>query len=724
MTVEPLRSAMAVAKIEDTSLALPSDDKLRSGQQRVLDQVHTLKRSKSKQLKNGSLSPTSPVTPTSISEYTTFRFTPATINGSVFGRSKSTVVGGHSKTISQAKSRTLSAKYSRREVKSTSQWEQQIQASNWPLPPQGKVSNGVKPSISDPALAVNGVQKRATGQASATKSSRANNSVYSMTSELATNNMSSNQIITTTTTKQSRSPIVPTPPTPIQMETQKMSIAKTKSEVAGANPLSSVPDITLKEAVEYLSKEEGNYQLWGASFIQHATFKEDKSKQEVLQLGGIPPLVALLQHSNSQVQQTAAAALRNLVFKNHANKLEVNNCGGTDEALNLLKETNSTFTQKQLTGLLWNLSSADELKPSLIKSALPVLAESIVVPHTCWSDTSASNNGDPEVFHSATGCLRNLSCASVEERQAMRNCRSLIDAIVTYVQSCVTVDSPDDMSVENCVCILHNLTYQLETEAPAQFSKYTESSEVKASANKKSPTMGCFSPKSKKIQEQSSFSFPVTEESDPEGLGLLYHSKTIQTYLSLLGSSQKESTLEACCGALQNLTANKSLVSSLMSQIIAVKLNGLQQISPLLQSPTRSLQKTAMSLMGNLSRTPSLHKSMGQILPQLALLLTSGPKEMCNCDETIVTACNTARTLLMSDTEGGKKVLTSGLVDTLSTLSENDKFPKAKKAAALLLYSLWDDKDIQGHLKKQGMNKATFVNQVTTEAHRSVQVIE
>lgn len=35
----------------------------------------------------------------------------------------------------------------------------------------------------------------------------------------------------------------------------------------------------------------------------------------------------------------------------------------------------------------------------------------------------------------------------------------------------------------------------------------------------------------------------------------------MQTYLSLLGMSQKDSTLEAACGALQNLTAGKGLVS-------------------------------------------------------------------------------------------------------------------------------------------------------------------
>ncbi|XP_042562356.1 plakophilin-1 [Clupea harengus] len=690
MTVEPLRSAISIGKSEDTSLALPSDNKLRTGQQRVLDQVFTIKRSKSKQLKNGSLSPTSPAS-SGTSESVTFKFSPTTMNGSVFGRSKSVVVGGHSKTPLQQKSRTLSTK-TRRQVNGTGQWEQRFQASNWPqapLSPKPLGTNGIKSSISDLALV-----KRATGQTSARPTRATNASIHSMTNAFVTS-----QAVTTTQTTPNRSQIMQTPSNPGLVET-KISVVRAKTEVAGENPLSSMPDMTMREAVEYLSKEEGNYQLWGASYIQHSTFKEAKPKQEVLQLGGIPPLVFLLQNTTSQVQQTAAAALRNLVFKNNDNKLEVNRCGGTDEALVLLKETNSTFTLKQLTGLLWNLSSADELKPSLIKTALPVLTESIVGPYTCWSDTSVSNYGDPEVFHSATGCMRNLSCSSKEERQAMRGCHGLIDSIVTYVQSCVAVDSVDDMSVENCVCILHNLTYQLETEAPEQFSKFTEPAETRGNATKESSTIGCFSPKSKKIQ-QNTFSFPPMDENDSKGMSLLYHSKTIQTYLSLLGSSQKDATLEACCGALQNLTANKSQVSSLISQTIAQKLNGLQTISPLLKSPNPNLQKTTMSLLGNLSRTTSLHNSMvRQILPQLAMLVTSGPKEMGNCDDTVVTACNTVRTLLMSEPDVGKRVVTGALVETLTGLTDNRKFPKASTAASVLLYSLWDEKDIQILLKK------------------------
>lgn len=54
----------------------------------------------------------------------------------------------------------------------------------------------------------------------------------------------------------------------------------------------------------------------------------------------------------------------------------------------------------------------------------------------------------------------------------------------------------------------------------------------------------------------------MPEDSSPSGVQWLCHSKAMQTYLSLLSSSQKDATLEACCGALQNLTAIKGPVST------------------------------------------------------------------------------------------------------------------------------------------------------------------
>ncbi|XP_062314233.1 plakophilin-1 [Osmerus eperlanus] len=708
MTLEPLRSARSIGNVEDTSLALPSDSKLRSGQQRVLDQVHTIKRSKSKQGKNGSLSPASPQSLSMFAEFGSFKFSPSKANGT-FSRSNSSGKGASNKAVNVQKSRSLSV--GRKHFTSSSQWEQQMHSKIWPQSP-----NGLKPSRSDPALGLAPVpapvpQQRAKGL-NATLQNR-NISITSGNSFLVS----------------SQSRIIQ-PPSVLSHHETKTSLTEvtraTKTEQQSeVDATVSMADMTLKEAVEFLASPEENYQQCGASFIQHTTFKEDRSKQEVLKLGGIPPLVALLSSSHPAVSQSASAALRNLVFRDQANKLEVQACGGIDHALQLLKETDSTETQKQLTGLLWNLSSADELKGELIDRALPVLTESVVVPFTCWSESSVNHNIHPDVFYSATGCLRNLSCARMEERQAMRVCPGLINSLMSYVQSCIAEDNPDDKSVENCACILHNLTFQLEKEVPQCFSKFISSTE-QPSGGQKSPTIGCFSPKSSKINREDSFSYPVpAEESEPEGVSWLCHSKAMKMYLSLLGSAQKEATLEACCGALQNLTANKGLVSSVMSQTLVQKLGALGYVSPLIQSPNPSLQKSAMSLVGNISRTASLQSTMAkQLLPDLVTLLSSGSKNMGNNDDLMATTSHTARSLLLADPEIGKKVVTTDLVTSLCDLSENGSFPKASKAASLLLYSLWNEKTMQGLLKKLGMNKSVFVNDTTTAVHKSVQVVD
>lgn len=720
MAPEPLKSAMTTIGADDTSLALPSDNKLRLGQQRVLDQVHTIKRSKSKHGKSGSLSPS----PTSLSpktlttyEFGNFKFAPSKANGTL-SRVSSTMSAGYNKTFIGQKSRTLSSRTTGgRHTSASGMWESQISASTWPKSP-----NGLKPSRSDPALAVPfspapapAPIMRARGQTVQSQQSlqsRVNrHSVYSMTNGSQMTN--------------SQTRFIQPPSIQSQTDGRMGTIKISKSEQQSAvNSVMTMPDLTLKEAVEYLSHPEENYQQCGATFIQHATFKEEHAKQEVLQLGGIPTLVSLLRSPNPGVSQAAAGALRNLVFKHQENKLEVQHCGGIAKALQLLKETDSTETQKQITGLLWNLSSADELKGELIATALPALTENVVVPFTCWSDSSANNNIHPDVFYSATGCLRNLSCAQQKERQAMRDCRGLIDSLMSYVQSCVAEENPDDKSVENCVCILHNLTYQLETEYPECFSMFQPKTE--GQNGRKSPTIGCFSPKSSKAQKEFSYDAArgMLEDSVPSGVKWLCHPTAMQTYLSLLGSSQKDATLEASCGALQNLTASKGLGSSVMSQILAQKLGALAHMTPLLKSPNRSLQKTAMSLLGNMSRSSSLQTSMAkQMLPELTGLLAN-PREMGNSDETIATACSTVRTLMLADTEISKKVMSTELVSSLADLSENGSFPKGSKAASLLLYSLWNDKNLQGVVKKLGISKSLLVNDNTTAAHRSMQVIE
>uniref|UniRef100_A0A3Q0S2F8 Plakophilin 1 n=1 Tax=Amphilophus citrinellus TaxID=61819 RepID=A0A3Q0S2F8_AMPCI len=481
MAPDPLRSATTVGVVEDTSLALPSDSKLRSGQQRVLDQVHSIKRSKSKYGKSVRAS-----SPTSM-EITLYK------NNTAKHAYVVTFLDGGT---SMQKSRTLSTKASRGRYTSTSGvWEQQMNASTWPKSP-----NGLKSSQSDPALA------------------------------------------------------------PPFSNCFQISYPFFHSWVhfSRTNATENMPDLTLKEAVEFLSHPDENYQQWGATFIQHTCYSDESAKTEVSQLKGIPPLVTLLRSPSPSVSQAAAGALRNLVFKNNNNKLEVQDCGGIAKALQLLKESDSTETQKQVTGLLWNLSSASQLRGELTQTALPALTENVVAPFTGWSDNGVSSCIDPYVFHCATGCLRNLSCGEMKQREAMRNCPHLIDSLMSYMQSCVAEENPDDKSLENCACILHNLSYKLEQESRGSFDLYYTNRNAQLE-DRKSPTVGCFSPKSSKFSFDTS---RVLDASPPSGVKWLSHPKAIETYLSLLDSSKTDGTLEACCGALQNLTANKGQVST------------------------------------------------------------------------------------------------------------------------------------------------------------------
>ena len=61
-----------------------------------------------------------------------------------------------------------------------------------------------------------------------------------------------------------------------------------------------------------------------------------------------------------------------------------------------------------------------------------------------------------------------------------------------------------------------------------------------------------------------------------------------------------------------------------------------------------------------------------QILPELASLVTSGPRELGNSDDTIASACNTVRSLMLADTEVSKKVINNELVNSVADLSENE----------------------------------------------------
>uniref|UniRef100_A0A8C6NLH9 Plakophilin 1 n=1 Tax=Nothobranchius furzeri TaxID=105023 RepID=A0A8C6NLH9_NOTFU len=466
MVSDTLRSGtIRVGNAEDTSLALPSDKSLSSGQQRVLTQVHSIKRSKSKQSSNGALKGQYPL-----------------------GANKSS----------------------------------------------SSIANGTI-HISQTCI---------------------------------------------------------TQPRQFQSEEQ-MKTSRLEQE-SMVNSVKSSSDMTLPLAVKYLSMSDENCQLSGAKFIQHATYTDEGAKTEVLQLDGIAQLVTLLENPNPKLNQAAAGALRNLVFKNQDNKLKVQECAGIGKALQLLQKTNSVETQRQITGLLWNLSSDDKMKNELTKIALPSLTKHVIVPYTTGSDSNGVKHVDQTVFLYATSVMRNLSSSSDENRQEMRACPGFIDSLFSYIDSCVAEEKYDEKALENCAAVFQNLTYKLERCQESTYNPPRGVDEENAKG-KKSSTVGCFSPRSKSSKQEK-----------PSGVNLLFHDEAIRHCLTLIEFSKNRATQEACCGTLQNISAGGGIGSSTVSQIFSDKGKITYFLPSMLSSENKTLQASAVAMMSNVSRISGL----------------------------------------------------------------------------------------------------------------------
>uniref|UniRef100_A0ACB8F6C7 Protein kinase pkp1 n=1 Tax=Sphaerodactylus townsendi TaxID=933632 RepID=A0ACB8F6C7_9SAUR len=298
---------------------------------------------------------------------------------------------------------------------------------------------------------------------------------------------------------------------------------------------------------------------------------------------------------------------------------------------------------------------------------------------------------------------RNLSSADAG-RQTMRNYPGLIDSVMTYSQNCVAANRPDDKSVENCICILHNLSYRLDSEVP---NKYTQLNHMARNTYTDKTLTGCFNNRGGRV-EYDEYDMPLPEEDyKPKGSSWLYHSDAIRTYLSLMDQSKKDATLEACAGALQNLTASRGLMSNGMSQLIALKEKGLPRIARLLQSNNAEVVRSGTSLLSNMSRHPILHKTMAhQVLPDVTRLLALQAPGSSNYGDIMSSACYTLRNLIMSNPQMAKPYLTGSLINNVVGLCRNGSYPKAAEAARLLLADLWSNRELQSMLKQQGYDKS------------------
>ncbi|XP_037778301.1 uncharacterized protein LOC119575013 [Penaeus monodon] len=407
------------------------------------------------------------------------------------------------------------------------------------------------------------------------------------------------------------------PPPPIQNHDNYAhpNLLRSPSADSGA-PRVRWRDPDLHEVIDFLSNPNNVVKANAAAYLQHLCYMDDPTKQKTRILGGIPPLVALLTHDLPELHRNACGALRNLSYgrQNDENKRAIRDASGIPSLVRLLRKTPDNEVKELVTGILWNLSSCEDLKHNIIDDALTVIVSHVIIPCSGWDggDVERDPNVDvwwSTVFKNASGVLRNISSAGEYARTKLRQCNGLVDSLLTVIKSAIQGSSHDNKSVENCVCILRNLSYRCQEVEDPNYDKNQPPTQSRATATAKdgegegTDTCGrssepkdnlckpssllitiLFFPLSSKkkkkgyIYVSSGYSF-VTTELQPfmahwDKLGVLSltdpvtHDNVVDalfmqivctfvvsSYLALLSDCSNPETLEAAAGALQNLAA-------------------------------------------------------------------------------------------------------------------------------------------------------------------------
>ncbi|XP_024921902.1 catenin delta-2b isoform X2 [Cynoglossus semilaevis] len=503
-------------------------------------------------------------------------------------------------------------------------------------------------------------------------------------------------------------------------------------------------DPELPEVIQMLQHQFPSVQSNAAAYLQHLCFGDNKIKSEIRRQGGIQLLVDLLDHRMTDVHRSACGALRNLVYGkvNDDNKITLKNCGGIPALVRLLRKTTDVEIRELLTGVLWNLSSCDAVKMPIIQDALAVLTNAVIVPHSGWDNSPQDCKQQlhsSQVLRNATGCLRNVSSAGEEARRRMRECEGLTDALLFVIQTALGSSKIDSKTVENCVCILRNLSYRLAAETSQ--SQQGGSEELDGllcdTGGKDAESSGCWGKKKKKKKGHDQWDgvgpFPDLAE-PPKGIQMLWHPTIVKPYLTLLSECSNPDTLEGAAGALQNLAAG-SWKWSMYIRAAVRKEKGLPILVELLRidndrvvcAVATALRNMALDirnkeLIGKYAMRDLVHRLPGGSNNNNSSGGSGGVNNnslvgKTMSDDTITAICCALHEVITKNMENTKALRDAGGIEKLISVarSKGDKHsPKVVKAASQVLNSMWQYRDLRSLYKKDGYSQYHFVGSSST----------
>ncbi|XP_033996901.1 plakophilin-3 [Trematomus bernacchii] len=475
------------------------------------------------------------------------------------------------------------------------------------------------------------------------------------------------------------------------------------------DPLEDMRGMDMPTAVRYLLESDAGLQVLGAAYIQHQCYHSNDAKNQVRALHGVLALVELFGSDNQEVQRYATGAVRNLIYENADNKAALIDAGGVLSLVNMLSKPDEEL-QKTITGVMWNLSSRDNLKEKLSKEALSELTEKVLVPLCSRLPLSPSER---DVFYNTSGCLRNLSSVNERTRQKMRDMRGLVDSLVSYIQQ---EDRADDKGLENSLCVMRNLSYQLYTELPPSVRLRLEGPS-RASASKESEAIGCFTMYNKKNNERNQNMFILSEVSrQPNGAEWLWHPNMVALYKLVLQNSDCSSTSrEAAVGALQNITAGEGRWAAVLSGVVLEQERMLPILLDLLDTNSASELRPLTGLLRNLARHSTnkdhIAKNMVNIL---VTKLPSDGLQKTPCSEVVVNICGALNHLVTCSSLAARDVsYFNGLPKLIGIKTSHDNSSgglKAARAASTVLCNMFQYSKLHRDYKLKGFARRDFTD--------------
>ncbi|NXN97077.1 PKP3 protein, partial [Rhinopomastus cyanomelas] len=481
---------------------------------------------------------------------------------------------------------------------------------------------------------------------------------------------------------------------------------------------SGFDDIDLPSAVKYLIAGDPNLQVLGAAYLQHKCYSDSTAKKQARSLQAMPKLVKLFNSPSQEVQRHATGAMRNLIYDNAENKLALVEENGIYELMRTLREPDDEL-RKNVTGILWNLSSNDNLKDRLARDTLEQLTDLVLVPLSGLGGSGViqQNPSEAEIFYNSTGFLRNLSSASQQTRQKMRECHGLVDSMIHYVNSSLEVGKSEDKSVENAVCVLRNLSYRLYDEMPPSSLQRLEGHRRSTGGAVAGELVGCFSPQGKKTREQYPNADIVTfteVSKDPKGMEWLWNPQIVGIYNRLLQRCElNKHTTEAASGALQNITAGDRRWAGVLSRLALEQERILNPVLDRVRTADHLQLRSLTGLIRNLSRHARNKDEMStKVVSHLVEKLPGSAGDKAPPADVIVNIIAVLNNLVVESPMAARDIVYfDGLRKLFYIKKRRDSSDneKSSRAAASLLGNMWQYGKLHRDFKMKGYRKEDFL---------------